>query len=348
MKRIVCEMCNGNEFIKENDLFVCQHCGTKYSLEDAKKMMIEVTVDVTGTVKIDNSDKLKKLYESARHANKIGNIETSLKFYEMILAENPTDWESSFYSTFFQAQNCTLDDITSKSNSITSLIPTIVPKLEKMEDISRKEQLELLVNNVNNLVDKLSNRALKNYQDRYAKDNNKIMSGNSNDMRERTNAISNICYTLGDELEMQLNDTQLIKEYVPKLYKQGNTSMRKIPIMVRNGFDSRKVKEYSEKIQQYDATYNPTTSAGCYIATSIYGSYDCPQVWTLRRYRDYSLSNSFYGRIFIKIYYAISPTIVKWFGKKKWFNKFWKKKLDSMVSKLNTNGFDSTPYEDKY
>ena len=30
------------------------------------------------------------------------------------------------------------------------------------------------------------------------------------------------------------------------------------------------------------------SSGGCYVATAVYGSYDCPQVWTLRRYRDYT------------------------------------------------------------
>jgi len=34
-------------------MFVCQHCGTKYSVEEAKKLMIEGTVDVQGTVKVD-------------------------------------------------------------------------------------------------------------------------------------------------------------------------------------------------------------------------------------------------------------------------------------------------------
>ncbi len=31
---------------------------------------------------------------------------------------------------------------------------------------------------------------------------------------------------------------------------------------------------------------------GCYIATCVYGSYDCPQVWTLRRFRDYTLDET--------------------------------------------------------
>lgn len=88
-------------------------------------------------------------------------------------------------------------------------------------------------------------------------------------------------------------------------------------------------------------------SKGCYIATAVYGSYECPQVWTLRRYRDYTLAKSWYGRAFIRIYYAISPTLVRWVGHTDWFKKIWKKKLDHMVEKLQSEGYKSTPYEDK-
>ena len=42
MKKIVCEMCEGMEFVKENGMFVCQECGMKYSLEEAKMLMREV------------------------------------------------------------------------------------------------------------------------------------------------------------------------------------------------------------------------------------------------------------------------------------------------------------------
>ncbi len=87
---------------------------------------------------------------------------------------------------------------------------------------------------------------------------------------------------------------------------------------------------------------------GCYIATCVYGSYDCPQVWTLRRYRDYILDKTWYGRAFIKYYYAISPVLVKWFGQATWFRRFWKFKLDKMVAKLNMKGIDDTNYKDKY
>jgi len=88
-------------------------------------------------------------------------------------------------------------------------------------------------------------------------------------------------------------------------------------------------------------------SQGCYVATAVYGSYDCPEVWTLRRYRDHTLAENRYGRAFIKIYYAVSPTLVKWFGQTEWFKRMWRGKLDRMVAKLQAKGVEDTPYEDK-
>lgn len=97
-----------------------------------------------------------------------------------------------------------------------------------------------------------------------------------------------------------------------------------------------------------ERTYtNPYDTSGCYVATAVYGSYDCPQVWTLRRYRDYTLAETWYGRAFIHAYYAISPTLVKWFGHTDWFKKMWKGKLDRMVASLNAQGVEDTPYEDR-
>ncbi len=89
-----------------------------------------------------------------------------------------------------------------------------------------------------------------------------------------------------------------------------------------------------------------SSSGGCYIATAVYGSYDCPEVWVLRRYRDHSLKKSMSGRLFIRIYYAVSPTLVKWFGKKTWFKLQWRKYLDKKVSVLKEAGYSDDKYED--
>jgi hypothetical protein len=86
--------------------------------------------------------------------------------------------------------------------------------------------------------------------------------------------------------------------------------------------------------------------SGCYIATAVYGSYDCPSVWVLRRYRDNTLKQSASGRAFIKLYYAISPKLIKIFGRVQWFNGFWTKRLDKKVKRLKARGFADTPYKD--
>lgn len=93
--------------------------------------------------------------------------------------------------------------------------------------------------------------------------------------------------------------------------------------------------------------YSHNDSQGCYVATCVYGSYDCPQVWTLRRFRDNTLAGTLPGRAFIRTYYAISPIIVRWFGRRQWFKNMWQGVLDGMVKKLNDSGVEDTPYHDR-
>lgn len=99
--------------------------------------------------------------------------------------------------------------------------------------------------------------------------------------------------------------------------------------------------------QEFIATPAEEMKSGCYVATCVYGSYDCPEVWTLRRFRDHVLARTTIGRAFIKTYYAISPTLVKWFGHTTWFRQMWKGTLDRMVNRLNSDGVENTPYQDQ-
>ena len=86
---------------------------------------------------------------------------------------------------------------------------------------------------------------------------------------------------------------------------------------------------------------------GCYVATAVYGSYDCPEVWTLRRYRDSYLMKKSLGRLFVKVYYAVSPKFIAVFGNTDWFNRFFKVRLDRFVKILHKKGYSELPYTDK-
>ncbi|MBQ4401483.1 MAG: hypothetical protein II832_04905, partial [Synergistaceae bacterium] len=86
--------------------------------------------------------------------------------------------------------------------------------------------------------------------------------------------------------------------------------------------------------------------SGCYVATCVYGTYDCPQLWVLRRFRDDILERSWFGRRFITLYYAISPTLVKLFGGRKTITAHWRRMLDPLVERLKEKGIQDTPYND--
>lgn len=79
----------------------------------------------------------------------------------------------------------------------------------------------------------------------------------------------------------------------------------------------------------------PAKKEGCYIATAVYGSYDAPEVITLRRFRDETLRNSAFGRWFIRTYYRLSPPVAEKLKNAKRINAFVRSILDKWVERLN-------------
>lgn len=105
MKAMICEMCQSNELVKQDGMYVCQYCGTKYSVEEARKLFVE------GIVKIDHSDEVQKLYEVARRAKKDNNSINAQKYYDMILVKDPSSWEANFYTVYYQSMNCKIAEV---------------------------------------------------------------------------------------------------------------------------------------------------------------------------------------------------------------------------------------------
>lgn len=143
-------------------------------------------------------------------------------------------------------------------------------------------------------------------------------------------------------IKITKGDFDNISEEEHKALKRGIVSLESF----HNKFNSSFAPFIRDSARCFFNKLNPVYLKGCYVATCVYGSYDCPQVWTLRRYRDFSLAKTWYGRTFVKIYYTISPMLVKWFGNTNWFKKIWKNTLDHIVTSLESKGFESTPYED--
>lgn len=107
MKQIVCEMCGSNNLVKEGDNFVCQDCGTKYSVEAARKLMVEVEgkVDVSGSsVKIDNTTNVQNFLANARRAKQKEDWNDMERYYNMVEQNDPSNIEAIFYSAYGRAK----------------------------------------------------------------------------------------------------------------------------------------------------------------------------------------------------------------------------------------------------
>lgn len=178
------------------------------------------------------------------------------------------------------------------------------------------------------------------------------MNGQANNNPTKNDETYKDCQNYATNTSQPITPDDIAKELLNSGYQ--NEKIKAIKIMrERTGLGLAEAKEVIERnfanagFGTFTASSSKSKKSGCYVATAVYGSYDCPEVWTLRRYRDYTLAETWYGRVFIKTYYTISPTLVKWFGHSKWFKKMWKGKLDRIVKKLQKCGIESTPYEDK-
>lgn len=347
MKQLTCEMCGSTDLIKDGGVFVCQSCGCKYSIEEAKRLMIEGTVDVTGsTVKVDTSGELANLYQIARRAKDDNNSENAAKFYEMVLMKDPTSWEASFYVVYFKAMGCKIAQIKSAGISVKNCINTVLKLIRENvpSGAEQKAAYTEVAKRVLIISDMLFKAGKKHYLDQ-------LQAKYEPEWIDNGLAAIGCAFAIGDNLDLLFGNDTEANQLSVLAWRQGIALQQSLMITLGKGAKAanKDIVEYVYKIKKYDSRYTvPYENAGgCYVATAVYGSYDCPQVWTLRRYRDYTLAETWYGRAFIHTYYAISPTLVKWFGHTEWFKKMWKGKLDRMVANLNAEGVEDTPYEDK-
>ncbi|MBQ3264300.1 MAG: hypothetical protein IJH07_00850 [Ruminococcus sp.] len=383
MKAIKCEMCGSDNLVKQNDLYICQSCGTKYSTEEAKKLLVEI--------KVDKSDETAKLYQLARIAKKDFDAVSAAKYYEQIKVLCPDDWEAAFFSLYFRLYQCRIFQIQSSANTLNNSLSTVCQLVLLIKDDNKKVMvdavLEILVY-VQAFAKTMDESALKHLNEcctiRTSTD------GFQNLMIEygdRAIAIANMLHTAALLAKgfVELNTGERLKSQIVSCEKTAAKLLTNILGFVAPQYRSEytnMLQEYKKVIREYEPSYilpssdlsifnndirivlNKTngrnslsgessntsstsnSSGGCYVATCVYGSYDCPQVWALRRYRDYYLAPKKFGRLFIRLYYAISPTLVRWFGKKEWFRRIWKNKLDKRIEILKQNGVKDSPYQD--
>lgn len=414
MKQLKCEMCGGTDLIKQDGVFVCQSCGVKYSVEEAKRMMVEISGNITidNPIEVKGIAKSDTMLENAMNTFNQGSYAEAYRLFTDVLNMEPNNPKACFYRglsaayqssvaspRYEEAANAT---VTAVNNALQNydnekLDAFIAEVLHKFAHITCAicALYDGYVSNVDSSVqvygltsayvknETMNNINIRTNQTKILQSINFHMVSNKGInlvLSKLTSYSEDFCsgyvefidagFTLGGSYIYNVPEqVAATVETLEKLKKLNITEQfpnafaleRKLiqKILSRPFFGPNdawaKVQFWANKhnISQPEcgrvvtAQNAHTSNDGCYVATCVYGSYDCPQVWTLRRYRDNTLASTWYGRAFIRTYYAISPTIVKWFGNTQWFKNLWKNKLDKMVFNLRSNGVEDTPYQDK-
>lgn len=337
-----CPQCGANiEIDDSKDAGICKYCGTAFITEKAinnYNTYVTNNNSFAGASIVVQSDteNIEKLIERASTFIKLKEYDEAEKAYHEIALKYPMDYRGWFGIVISKTKGMT--DISYSSYSYSDYTK-IIDCFDKALQVAKPTEQEYVL------------KQKEEFKLLYDKDKKRQGYGwgiadicNSYNYRDVEKALgfgplNSELYTFssfGFVIENQVRCSVIDKD--DGRYKEIELKCEKYVTK----------DNIQELLSGYDKKKKKDSSGGCYVATCVYGSYDCPEVWTLRRFRDDTLDATWYGRLFIKCYYAISPTIVKWFGDTRWFKSFWKKRLDKMVQDLNAKGVKNTQYNDKY
>ena len=416
MKSLKCEICGNTNLLKDDGIFICQSCGTKYSIEEIKKMInINDSKENTST---DNESLIDNYLMMARNAAETGNHTEAVTYCNKVIEINSknseawllkgtsTGWQSTLASIKLEATLSCYKNALSfasdnkvnevkekickeltalsfaitrmscnhfikfpKVNTFTSMHPKLQYLLFSIVPIVKENggNSDLIISDIANTAKEAALTVYSNASKKY-KEKQYPSEYVWQEYMDATDASILFLYFICGFCEMSSEEKikcykkmiELQKVLIDSCSWKYSANSGGYIVEYVLGDEAKEVRkknimEYHNKIKELNPEYvipqapikrNKPKSEGCYIATAVYGSYDCSEVWTLRRFRDSILAKRWCGRMFIKIYYAISPTLVKFFGNTMWFKNICKKPLDKLVARLIRNGIKDTPYQD--
>ena len=254
MKQLTCEMCGSTDLVKQDGVFVCQSCGTKYSIEEAKKMMVEGTVDVSGsTVKIDTSDELENLYQIARRAKNEKNAENAAKYYDMILVKDPTSWEAAFYTVYFRAMQCKIAEIQSAAISIQNCLKNV---LMLIHDHVSPDQQEPCVGEVASYCMQIAYQLISAAKQNYDNTPANIKNDYTQEYVNNVCAARDMLYLCGTQIESVFSNNDSIMYSAAVLWEHGISYHEELLPYLSNPVGNQQVMiQYAMKIKEYDPDF---------------------------------------------------------------------------------------------
>ncbi len=226
METIKCKSCNANEFDIKGGKYICKFCGT-------------VFVD-------KEKSKTDRLYLLARRAKEENNAENAVKYYEMILPDDPLNWEPAFYSAYFKAYDTTIKDIGSSAYTMSKSLDSVmmIISTDDMPDAEKEAIITEIAEKTMTLGDMMFDGQMNFYRklDIYSKSNSR------DDHIERLSGVKTMLYQLGDSIEEWFGDNEVLMELARSAWKQGVTVHKKYAFMTLDPETNQRIIDmYDEK-----------------------------------------------------------------------------------------------------
>ena len=101
MKLLKCEVCGSAELTKNDNLFTCDYCGAKYTLEAVQSMLKDNKIDISGsTISIDDTSKLKSFIQAAADACEDLLFDDAASYALKALELDPNNSDALFIMAF--------------------------------------------------------------------------------------------------------------------------------------------------------------------------------------------------------------------------------------------------------
>lgn len=138
----------------------CPQCGADFQLDDSREfgfctycgtkiMQEKIVVEHNGSVKVDTTEELKKLYIAARNSVEAGDNISALDYYRRITMIDPNSWEAMFYSVILGLNNIKNAEIESAATRISACIPKVFQLV--CDYVTEEEEKKVAVKEVVNV-----------------------------------------------------------------------------------------------------------------------------------------------------------------------------------------------------
>lgn len=248
MKKLVCEMCGSQDLQKREGLYVCGYCGTKYTPEDAKKLFVEVDVNVA----VDHTQELEKLWQLARRARKNNDAENAAEYYKKILHYEPNDWEAAYFSTLYDNAHGTIAQIELRCDAVTDCLESVFTLIRKLPEGEQAQAVETVARTSTRFAESMWENAEKHYLECMSQNvsvNNKVKT----DCKKRQTAAVRIMLACRDAIVNNYKNTPSVGTFVQIPAKEALARQGTAPCYIT--FPEKTTELLLADIGKYDPTY---------------------------------------------------------------------------------------------